>query len=122
MGMGWGGGEMWMWFLAFWQERQSRDHWLISVAMWGHTKRDEMRRRVARMPGWPREWKWRKICFWKDLGTRGWAVGVELVTNALLRLTLYYMHIDLYTVVGIVTQRYNGITNWPLPILFLNNN
>ncbi len=39
---------------------------------------DEMRRCVALIPGWPREWTWSKIGFWKERGTRGRKIGVEM--------------------------------------------
>ena len=41
-------------------------------------KRGEMRRRVARMPGWARVWMWSKIWRVKAAGMRGQNVPVEM--------------------------------------------
>jgi len=78
MEMGEGGGEMWVWIFALWHERQERDQRLRSRDMCGHTKREEMRRRVALIPGWPREWMWSKTWRRKERGTRGRKVEVEM--------------------------------------------
>jgi len=48
-----------------------------SLAIACHKKREETRRRVALMPGWPRVWMWSKICLRKEIGMRGRKVGVE---------------------------------------------
>jgi hypothetical protein len=43
------------WIFNFWQGRHRRDHWLTLEDMWDLSKQEEMRRRVALIPGWPRK-------------------------------------------------------------------
>jgi hypothetical protein len=72
-GIGMGTGEVCVWrcIFAFWQEIHWRVHWFTSRAMEFQRKREEMRHRVARMPGCPREWTCSKIWRRQERGTRG---------------------------------------------------
>lgn len=62
---------------AFWQEIHCLAQRLTSLDIPSHRKREEMRRLVARMPGWPSEWMCAKTCLRKERGTRGLKVDVE---------------------------------------------
>jgi hypothetical protein len=72
--------ETWWWILLFSKEDIGGTIECMALDdMQDPTKWNEMRRRVALIPGWPREWTWSKIGFWKERGTRGRKIGVEML-------------------------------------------
>lgn len=58
MGMATGGGVMCLWVFDFWHGTHCCAQRLTSLAMPCQMNLDEMRRRVARMPGWPSACRW----------------------------------------------------------------
>ena len=69
---------MWVFVLAALQGMHWQNQVLESFDMDAQRKRDEMRRRVARIPGWARVCMWSKIWRWKAAGMRGRKVPVDV--------------------------------------------
>jgi hypothetical protein len=76
-GMCCGGTCTWRWTLAHWQPRQAFAQLVTSVESPFHTYLEEMRRRVARRPGWAVPWRCLKTCRRRSLGTSGRNVPVD---------------------------------------------
>ncbi len=63
--------------MSLWQLRQAFAQAVTSVERPFHTYLEEMRRRVARLPGWAAPWRCSNTCRRRSLGTSGRKVPVD---------------------------------------------
>jgi hypothetical protein len=76
-GMFCGGTCTWRWTLAHWQPKQTFAQAVTSVERPFQTYLEEIRWRVAHLPGWAVPWRCLKTCRQRSLGTSSRKVPVE---------------------------------------------